>query len=163
MNTLFKNIFKPGKIGNLRLKNRLIMSVFPAGFATDSQVSEQMLEFYRARARGGVALIVVESPSLNYPFDYKGGHQFRLDEDQFLPGLNKFLRALHQEEAKVFVQLSYPANDQDGNNLAKTLTPLAIQGLIRRFVFGAKQARHAGFDGAEIQTAYGGLLSRFLS
>ena len=163
METPFKNLFKSGKIGNLTLKNRLIMSVFPAGFAKDSQVSEQMLEFYRARAKGGTALIVVESPPLNYPFDYKGGHQFRLDDDQFLTGLKKFLRALRQEGSKVFVQLSYPAKDQDDRNLTKTLTPLAIKGLVRRFLFGAKQARLTGFDGVEIQAAYGGLLSRFLS
>src|SRR3972149_10453042 len=115
-----------------------------------------MLEFYRARAKGGTALIVVESPPLNYPFDYKGGHQFRLDEDRFLPGLKKFLRALHQEGSKIFVQLSYPAKDQDDRNLTKTLTPLAIKGLVRRFLFGAKRARLAGFDGVEIQAAYGG-------
>ena len=66
-NASFPNLFSPGKIGNCHLNNRIIMPLFPTKYATDSRVNPKMLEFYQARAKGGVALIVLDCPCLDYP------------------------------------------------------------------------------------------------
>jgi 2,4-dienoyl-CoA reductase (NADPH2) len=55
----FPHIFQEGRIGSAVLRNRLIMSLYPTKYATDSKVNERMIEFYRERARGGVAMIVL--------------------------------------------------------------------------------------------------------
>jgi 2,4-dienoyl-CoA reductase-like NADH-dependent reductase (Old Yellow Enzyme family) len=52
----FPNLFSPGNIGHCHLKNRIIMSLFPTKYATDSRANPKMLEFYRARAKGGVGI-----------------------------------------------------------------------------------------------------------
>ena len=68
----FPHIFVEGKIGTCLLRNRLIMSLYPTKYSTDSKVNERMIEFYRERARGGVAMIVLDCPCLDYPRAYKG-------------------------------------------------------------------------------------------
>ncbi|MFQ5574168.1 MAG: hypothetical protein ACE5E0_00905, partial [Terriglobia bacterium] len=100
-------LFSPGKIGRATVRNRLMMSLFPAGLARDSFVTDAMSAFYRARAGGGVGLIVVENPPLNYPFDHKGGHQFRIDDSRFHDRARKFCDELRADGARVFVQLAY--------------------------------------------------------
>ena len=75
----FDYLFQEGKIGSVILRNRLIMSLYPTKYATDSRVNERMIEFYRERARGGVAMIVLDCPCLDYPKAYKGPNEIRFD------------------------------------------------------------------------------------
>ncbi|MFC1982272.1 hypothetical protein ACFLV5_00545 [Chloroflexota bacterium] len=54
-----KKLFERGRIGTLELKNRLVMS--PMGTHTASEegyVTQRMIDYYVARARGGVGLII---------------------------------------------------------------------------------------------------------
>lgn len=56
----FPNLFQEEKIGTCLLRNRLIMSLYPTKYSADSRVNERMIEFYSERARGGVAMIVLD-------------------------------------------------------------------------------------------------------
>jgi len=87
----FPNLFSPGGMGECRLKNRIIMPLFPTKYATESKVNSKMLEFYRARAQGGVALIVLEAPCLDYPRAYKGPNQLRFDLEEYAGGLSELI------------------------------------------------------------------------
>ena len=58
---MYQEIFKQGKIGNITLKNRLVMSPMGTSLAEmDGSPSEDMIAFYEARAIGGAALIIPE-------------------------------------------------------------------------------------------------------
>ena len=60
-NTSFFKLFEPGIVGPLRLKNRVIMEPMATNLATDTgAVTDRMIEYYEARARKGVAMVVVE-------------------------------------------------------------------------------------------------------
>ncbi|MDP3298287.1 MAG: hypothetical protein Q8N09_12005 [Thermodesulfovibrionia bacterium] len=63
----YSNLFQPGNIGACKLKNRIIMPLYPTKYSQDSRVNEWMLAFYRERAKGGVAMIVLDCPCLDYP------------------------------------------------------------------------------------------------
>ncbi len=67
-----------------------------------------MVGFYRARAAGGAALIVLDCPCLDYPRAYKGSHQLRIDSAEYVAGLKELLDAVKSEGARVFMQLNYP-------------------------------------------------------
>ncbi len=55
----FSALFQPGNIGTLRLENRLIMPAMGTQFAdAEGRVTERLLNYYVARARGGVGLII---------------------------------------------------------------------------------------------------------
>ncbi len=104
----FPHIFQTGNIGTCKLRNRVIMPLYPTKYSQDSRVNERMLAFYRERARGGVALIVLDCPCLDYPYTYKGKNELRMDEPSYVEGIQKLLNLIHQEGAKAFMHLNYP-------------------------------------------------------
>ncbi|MBI4690274.1 MAG: hypothetical protein HY754_08420 [Nitrospirae bacterium] len=83
----FPNLFQEGRIGNRTLKNRFVMSLYPTKYSTDSRVNARMMEFYRERARGGVSMIVLDCPCLNYPEVYKGTNELRFDTPEYAEGI----------------------------------------------------------------------------
>jgi 2,4-dienoyl-CoA reductase-like NADH-dependent reductase (Old Yellow Enzyme family) len=70
--------------------------------------NERMREFYRERARGSVAMIVLDCPCLDFPRAYKGPNELRFDTPDFASGIKDLLEAIHAEGAKAFMQLNYP-------------------------------------------------------
>ncbi len=173
----FPNLFSPGNIGECHLKNRIIMPLFPTKYATDSRVNPKMLEFYRARAKGGVALIVLDCPCLDYPRAYKGPQELRFDTPEHAASLIRLVDAIHAEGAKAFMHLNYPRErkvDQpvDGSqkkgdawvvSLANAMSMEEAEEILAIMANGAAKARTIGYDGVEIQASYGDLIAQLIS
>lgn len=173
----FPHIFVEGKIGTCVLKNRLIMSLYPTKYPTDSKVNERMIEFYRERARGGVAMIVLDCPCLDFPRAHKGPNELRFDIPEFAEGIKSLLNVIHSEGAKAFMQLNYPKErifdhevpgaKQKGNiwiaPLIKIMTPDEAVEILQIMAHAAKRAMDLGYDGIEVQASYGDLISQLLS
>ncbi|HSQ86404.1 MAG TPA: FAD-dependent oxidoreductase [Desulfobacterales bacterium] len=173
----FPNLFSPGNIGQCHLKNRIIMPLFPTKYATDSLVNPKMLEFYRARAKGGVALIVLDCPCLDYPRAYKGPQELRFDTQEYAAGLIQLLDVIHAEGTRAFMHLNYPRErkvekaiegaKQKGDawvvSLANTMSIQEADEILAIMANGAAKARTMGYDGVEIQASYGDLIAQLLS
>ena len=173
----FPNLFSPGNIGQCHLKNRIIMPLFPTKYATDSRVNPKMLEFYRARAKGGVALIVLDCPCLDYPRAYKGPQELRFDTQEYAAGLIQLLDVIHAEDTRAFMHLNYPRErkvekaiegaKQKGDawvvSLANTMSIQEADEILAIMANGAAKARTMGYDGVEIQGSYGDLIAQLLS
>lgn len=162
----FPHLFSPGRIGNLTLRNRAIMGVYPTHYATESMVSARMVAFYRARARGGAALIVAEGASIDYPHDYRDDTQLRIDSAPFRSSLRRIPAAVHPAGCKAFLHLNYPARTGPAGarvSVFETATAERLKSLASRFGEAAAIARDAGFDGVEVQAGWGELASRLLS
>ena len=173
----FPNLFQEEKIGTCLLRNRLIMSLYPTKYSADSRVNERMIEFYSERARGGVAMIVLDCPCLDFPGAYKGPNELRFDTPDFAEGIKTLLKAIHEKGAKAFMQLNYPKErifdhevsgaKQKGNvwvaTLVKIMTSEEANAILDIMVKGAKRAREIGYDGIEIQASYGDFISQLLS
>lgn len=102
----FPRLFTPGQIGSLMIKNRLIMpSMFTNLASVEGEVTKQMIDYYAARAKGGVGLIVVEVASIDYPTSKQGHNELRVDDPRFMAGLNDLVEAIHAHQARAFVQL----------------------------------------------------------
>ena len=57
----FQKLFEPIKLGDLIIKNRLVMTAMSTGFAGPrGEVTDRLTEYYATRAAGGVGLITVE-------------------------------------------------------------------------------------------------------
>jgi 2,4-dienoyl-CoA reductase-like NADH-dependent reductase (Old Yellow Enzyme family)/thioredoxin reductase len=173
----FPNLFSPGNIGQCHLKNRIIMPLFPTKYATDSRVNPKMLEFYRTRAKGGVALIVLECPCLDYPRAYKGPQELRFDTQEHANGIKHLLDAIHAEGARAFMHLNYPrerkvdraieGTKKKGDawvvSLANAMSIQEAEEILAIMAEGAAKARTIGYDGVEIQASYGDLIAQLLS
>jgi len=153
------------------------MSLYPTKYSVDSRVNERMREFYRERARGGIAMTVLDCPCLDFPRVYKGLTELRFDTPDFADGIKSLLNTIHAEGAKAFMQLNYPKErffdhevpgaKQKGNAwvapLVNTMTSEDAKEILDIMAKGAKRAREIGYDGIEVQASYEDFISQLLS
>jgi len=101
---LITKLFEPIKIGSVELKNRVVMTAMHLNYTPNGLVSDQFINFYSARARGGTGLIIVGGAEIN---DQAAGIDLMLGikDDSFIPGLKRFTDKIHEDGAKVAVQL----------------------------------------------------------
>ncbi len=181
-----KRLFEPGRIGDLAVKNRLVMA--PMGTYScdeDGFITEKVLRYYGARADGGVGLIIVQAAAVA-----EGGSSPRgmsLYDDRYVPGMKELARVIHSGGAKAVIQLNHlgrtMAEIRKGHRKPESIDVMApssvpcvrvdtvpremswqdMQLLLNAFVDSCRRAKEAGFDGAEIHAAHGHLLHSFLS
>ena len=149
------------------------------GYCPGGEVNEKLIEFYRARARGGTGLIIVGGCGID---QIGNAHNMvQLDDDRFIPGLQSLVAAVHSEGAKVIPQLyhagRYAVSAHTGHRSVAPspvaskltgetpleLTQTMIDTIVASYVGAAKRAQSAGFDGIEILASAGYLISQFLS
>ena len=179
----YPNIFKEGKIGNLKLKNRIVMPPMGTNLAgPEGEVTEQLLAYYEERAKGGTGLIIVEFTCIDYEYGKGFIRQLRLDDDRFIPGIHALANVVHNYGAKVFVQIHH-AGRQSNSSLIngkqivapstvacaavgekpRELTTAEVKDLVNKFVQTAIRCKQAGIDGVEVHAAHGYLINQFLS
>ncbi len=62
-NTKFPHLLAPGKIGNLELKNRVVMGPTETLYATsDGEITDKIIDYYVERARGGLPYTLRREP-----------------------------------------------------------------------------------------------------
>jgi len=171
--TRFEKLFQAGTIGRLQLKNRIIMPPMVPRYNTpDGGISEQMLDYYAERARGGCGLIVVES---SYPRTYPG--RICLTDDNVIPDIRRLVETVHQGGAKVAIEINPHrgrADEVDPATASETVHPTTgvkvraltvddIEGMVEDFGEAVRRVKEAGFDGVMIHGGSGYLVSEFLS
>ncbi|MBW2091094.1 MAG: NADH:flavin oxidoreductase [Deltaproteobacteria bacterium] len=173
--------FKPGHIGRVEIKNRLVRSATYEAAATEKgEITDVQVDLYRALAQGGVGLIITGHAAV-HPQGTVGHNMTRVSDDSFIPGLRKLAGAVHDlgADCKIFLQLSHPGRQQPNegiepvapspvfdNLFQRTPRPLTLEEIdedIECFAQGIWRAQEAGFDGVQIHAAHGWLLSSFLS
>ena len=178
----YESIFSPGKIGSLTTRNRIILPATGTTYiAEDGYVTDRLINYHRARAKGGVGLNIVEVACVETPIGKIGARQLYIDNDRFLPGLRKLVQAIHQEGSKAAIQLHHAGaasrNIYNGGELVsasniqrgpffdvpRPMTVSEIKHTVACFANAAARAREAGFDGVEIHAAHFYLLQQFLS
>ena len=171
-------LFTPARIGNIQLKNRIIMPPMIERLATDGMVNEAVKDFYVARARGGVALIVLTPGIIDESM--ASDIQLGIYEDRFIPRLRELTDAVHSSGALIGIELMHLGRQGGGikgyrpvapspipwaphEEVPRELTTYEVEGLVEKFAEGARRARDAGFDMVELHACHGYLLSGFIS
>lgn len=180
MNTLFE----PVKIGTMEVKNRFVRSATYDGSAKRSgHVSERQLRMFDTLAHGGVGLIVtgityVDPSGQNLPF------QNSMANDEYIPGFKELTDTVHNQGAKIAIQLfhagrervrflkdktqealapSFIKNDPYFSGNYRSMEEDEIWKTIGNFGDAARRSREAGFDAVQVHGAHAFLLSQFLS
>ena len=182
MKTL-QHLLSPIKIRNLEIPNRLVLPPMGTGLAaTDSTVSEANLAYIKRRAESGVGLVITEVTAVD-PLGQLSPQQLAIWNDDFIPGLGKMARVIHEQGAKASLQLHHSGRENfrllkkqqavapsairsfmlGFAGMPRELTLTEIQDLVVSFGAGAKRAQAAGFDMVELHGAHGYLLMQFLS
>jgi len=174
--------FRPGKIGTLEIKNRLIRSATWENAASESgHVTDPLQDMYRALAKGGVGLIIT-SHSVVHPRGMTDPRMIWVADDSYIPSVRKLARAVHQTASacKVMIQLTHSGRqptpgtgvepvgpsavyDEFSRQTPREMTLEEIEEVIKAFAHAIRRAREAELDGVELHGAHGYLLSSFLS
>ena len=106
--TTFSHLSKPGKIGSLTLKNRMIMAPMGSNYAeADGTCAERIHAFYETRAKGGAAMLTMGVVSVAYPNGTAEPFQVGISDDKFIPGLKALTDRVHRHDCKIAVQLQH--------------------------------------------------------
>lgn len=106
VNPRFKKLFEPGRIGQMELKNRIVMAATGTSLEReDGFVDDRIKDYYEERAKGGVGLIVMGIGAIDHPRGRVLPGQLGLSDDKFIPGLTEMAEAIHRHGVKVAIQL----------------------------------------------------------
>jgi len=151
---------QPIMIGNIKVRNRVVMPPMATRFASESGVvTKQLIDYHIQRAKGSVGLQIVESALIQ---DEPVVSMLRIHSDACIPGLNDLAESIKGWGAKAGIQLHYWGAQPQSND-PNLLTPDQIFRLIEDFASAALRAKIAGFDLVEIHGAHAYLLAQFLS
>ena len=98
-------LFNSIKINKLELKNRIYMPAMHMNMAREFEVTDQLIDFYAERARGGVGFIAVGYATVD---EYSGNvTNIGAHKDEFIPGLQRLAEAIQKNGAHAAVQINH--------------------------------------------------------
>ncbi|MDQ8043672.1 MAG: FAD-dependent oxidoreductase [Solirubrobacteraceae bacterium] len=167
-------LFAPLQIGNLTLKNRIVMPPMGTGLDDHGAMNDASIAYYRRRATGGTGVITIEALLVD---PETRGPEPRIYADEYLPGLTRTADECREAGAVVGAQLLHPGRQVlAGRHVAPSAIPInsaapvpqaltvaEIEAIVEFYAAGAERAQRAGFDFVEVHGAHGYLASDFLS
>ncbi|MFH1086993.1 MAG: NADH:flavin oxidoreductase, partial [Chloroflexota bacterium] len=179
-------LFEPGKIGNMEVRNRIVMAAMGTrGLCElDGRYSQRGVDFYAARAKGGVGLIIPGVMPFHVVESHLGDDLWsfrpRCDNVVYVPRLNELAGAIHQYGGKICAQLTagfgrvahITVSQQlvsssatpafwDTSKTTRALTVDEITRLIKSFGNAARILKMAEFDAIELHGHEGYLFDQF--
>jgi 2,4-dienoyl-CoA reductase-like NADH-dependent reductase (Old Yellow Enzyme family) len=171
--------FAPAQLGPLTLRNRVVKAATFEGVVPEALVTEELIDFHRRPAAGGVAMTTVAYLAVS-PEGRTHAECIWL-RPEAVPGLARLADAVHAEGAKVSAQIGHAgpvanaksnrapalAPSRSFNPVSMKVTRAVTDDDITRITLdyerGARYVAAAGFDAIEIHLAHNYLLSSFLS
>lgn len=172
----------PITLHNLSLPNRLVMPPMATAKADEAGcVTQQLCEYYAARAQGGCIGLIITEHSFVRPDGKARDGQLSIAQDSDIEGLARLVDTIHQHDTKVIAQINHAGGSASYTGcqerisasavkmphaelpLPRQMTQEDIAQVTKAFALAAQRARTAGYDGIEIHSAHGYLLNQFYS
>lgn len=176
MSAAYPNLLKPLDLGFTTLKNRVLMGSMHTGLEEEKNGFNKMAAFYKARAEGGVGLIVTGGIAPTFrgrlaPFGSQLSFGFQAKKHKVVTD------AVHQADGKICLQILHagryayhpfslaPSAKKAPINPFKpsAMSQRQIKGTIKAFAKTAALAQKAGYDGVEVMGSEGYLINQFLA
>jgi 2,4-dienoyl-CoA reductase (NADPH2) len=180
MRSLLKKLLTPQKIGDLELRNRIVMTAMHLNYTPDGRVNDRIAAFYEERARGGTGMIIVGGCTIN---DVSGAN-WLLDmrDDSCVEGQAILADTIRKHGAAAACQL-YHAGRYSHSIAMEGRQALAPSALRSRFTGeepremtaddivqtkhdyaeASRRVKEAGYDMVEVLACTGYLIPQFLS
>ncbi|KHO24952.1 NADH:flavin oxidoreductase [Mycolicibacterium setense] len=171
--------FAPAQLGPVRLRNRVIKAATSEGRSPDGLVTDDLIDFHRSFAEGGVGMTTVAYCCVS-PQGASAPGQIVMDS-KAVPGLRRLTDAVHDAGAAISAQLGHagvvaqkkltgvtavaPSRFVNPTSFAycREITRTEIDTVITQFGDAARVALDAGFDAVELHFGHLYLPSSFLS
>ncbi|WP_406140009.1 NADH:flavin oxidoreductase [Streptomyces sp. NBC_01089] len=173
------DVLAPAELGPLTLRNRIIKAATFEGCTPDALVTDELIEYHRRPAAGGVGMTTVAYCAVAPEGRTERGQIWMRPEA--IPGLRRLTDAVHAEGAAVSAQIGHagPVADAKSTGLpalapgrlfnplsmrmTRPATPHDIDRVTRAHAEAARIAVESGFDAVEIHFGHNYLASSFLS
>lgn len=111
----YEKLFEPMKIGNVEIKNRIVMAPMCMGFGQyNGCPTDTMMNYYEERAKGGVGLIFTEITRVNDVTGASSFGQLGMSHDYQIPALKEMADRIHKHGCKIMVELHHPGRQNLG-------------------------------------------------
>ncbi|SDW83855.1 NADH:flavin oxidoreductase [Marinobacter mobilis] len=174
-------MFEPFELKSLTLANRVAMAPMTRNFSPDNVPGDNVVEYYRRRAEGGVGLLITEGTTVNHAAANGYPNVPAFHGAEALAGWKKVVDAVHEAGGKIFPQLWHVGSVRKegvepdpavpgyspsglfapGKHNGKAMSKADIQDVVTAFADAAQDAKAIGFDGVEIHGAHGYLIDQF--
>jgi 2,4-dienoyl-CoA reductase-like NADH-dependent reductase (Old Yellow Enzyme family) len=173
------DVLAPAKLGPITLRNRIIKSATFEGKTPNALVTDELIEFHRRPAAGGVGMSTVAYCAVAPEGRTERGQLWMRPEA--LPGLRRLTDAIHAEGAAASAQLGHagPVANEKSTGLpalapSRSFNPMSMRMIrsaskddIARITeahgTAAQLAVDGGFDAVEIHFGHNYFASSFLS
>jgi len=167
------SLFEPYELKGLTIKNRFMRSPMVVAMAApDGTVTDDLLDYYRVVAAGGVGLACTGCMAVNAEARMTM-QQLGVWDDAQVPGLARLVDTVHAhgDGCAFFAQIfsegahswGYSYGQEDAGLDVTSLGEEQILGIVDAFGQAARRVREAGFDGVHLHGGHGYLISQFLS
>lgn len=178
----FVHLFEPLVLRGKRLKNRIMSSGHDTSMPTDNRVNAQLIAYHRARAEGGVGLIVLQVAGVHDSARYTS-HVLMATDDSCIDGYRELADICHAQDTLVLSQIFHPGREimesADGllavaysasavpnerfRVMPRALAPAMIDEIVSGYAAAARRLHQAGIDGVEVVASHGYLPAQFLN
>ncbi|MCT1640107.1 NADH:flavin oxidoreductase [Dietzia cinnamea] len=173
------DVFSPGKIGNVTLRNRIVKAATFEGRCPRGRITDELIEFHTEYARGGVGMTTVAYLATS-PEGRTDKHQYHWGMDDG-GMLRKLTDSVHNEGAAISAQVGHAGAVANGASngmtplgpsripaptglaITKACTLADVDRIVEDHVRAARGAYEAGFDALEVHFGHNYLVSEFLS
>jgi 2,4-dienoyl-CoA reductase-like NADH-dependent reductase (Old Yellow Enzyme family) len=175
-------LFTKGNIGELELNNRMIRTASHEGLADErGHPTAGQSQFYRGFIEGGIGLVITGYAGIIQAGKSALHHMTMIDSDDLIPAHRDLVNRIHEIGGKIALQIAHCGRQTWSSETGKPLmapSPIPcgfykemptemteddISSVVEHFALAARRSRDAGYDGVQIHSAHGYLLSTFLS
>jgi 2,4-dienoyl-CoA reductase-like NADH-dependent reductase (Old Yellow Enzyme family) len=173
------SVVSPVSLGPVRLRNRTVKAATFEGRTPDGEVTDALVDYHLAPARGGIGLTTVAYLAIA-PEGRTHAQQVVVGE-RTLPGLTRLAEAVHAEGAAVAGQVGHAGPVANGRSngvhaiaasampsplsmqMVRAATEKDLTRVTRAYVDAARVLVRARFDVLELHMAHSYLISSFLA
>jgi 2,4-dienoyl-CoA reductase-like NADH-dependent reductase (Old Yellow Enzyme family) len=171
-----KLVYEPLRIGNCVIPNRVSRSAHATALSHYGAITDRLINYHRARAKGGVGLTILEAAAV-----HKSSVPSLANwDDSVIEGYERLMAAVRPHGMRVFQQLvhtghMYALPDQmppwGVSTVPNPITGLVanpmgqaeIDEVVQAFANAARRCQAGGIDGVEVHAAHSYLIMQFLS
>ncbi|MGZ3146154.1 oxidoreductase [Lentzea chajnantorensis] len=176
----YPHLFSPLRVGNARLKNRIVFPAIMNNYARQGLVTDRTVTFYAERAAGGAAMVVSEALFV-HPSSVPPQTGLAAYEPANTAGFERLAAAVEEHDCRMVGQLLHSGRQQVRGPVSDSsigVSPLPdpyswtvphvmstseVRMIAESFVASAAVLQRAGFSGVEVHAAHGHLITQFLS
>lgn len=183
---LYPHLFSPIRIGNIRLKNRIIAApTSPSMIDLNGHFTPEMIAYLEEKAKGGVAVVTYGEAIPHSATGKSHNKQLQLDSFGVRQGLTEANRRIHNAGGLANIQLSHggmygglasvggdigcceiaygPSAMQMPAGPVREMPKSVIYEIVDSYRTAAKLCKDVGYDMVQVHAAHGWLFNQFLS